>query len=72
MCFRDAWSLDGLTGEEQSLKYILVVKCFETEPLSDNEKLKQKHKLERSEELKQIQGMALFQGGDLMSHEMET
>ena len=52
----------GLTGEEQSLKDKLVVKYFETEPLSVNENLKQKRKLERGEKLKQIQGMALFQG----------
>lgn len=54
---------EGLTGEEQSLKDKLVVKYFETEPLSANQKLKQTHKLERGEKLKKIQGMALFQGG---------
>ena len=54
---------DGLTKEEESLKDKLLVKFFEAEELSPQERLKQKRKKAKGKKIREVKGMTLFHGG---------
>ena len=54
---------DGLTKEEESLKDKLIVKFFEAEELSPQERLKQKRKKAKGKKIREVKGMTLFHGG---------